>query len=242
MKSKTCHGVPKISNQFSNRPHTMAQIKEWSLSATTGCESESVVQGVNYTSDNQSTDDNSDANADDNSVDGNLDNVEDHNPADVSNDSGTNLHDHDDVDSENEHHMTGLECLADSGTHGREHTNTKTAEVHAIYTTFSVPLSHTMQNASLVSVQMNAKVRLKRFGQAGAEAIRKELHQIITLHVMSGCMPGSLSSEQKQKALRYLMFLKEKRCRCRCIKGQGCADGHKQQVYKTSRLKPVHQQ
>ena len=41
----------------------------------------------------------------------------------------------------------------------------------------------------------------------------------------------ALTREQKRAALRYLMFLKMKRCGR--IKGRGCADGRKQRVYKS---------
>ena len=52
------------------------------------------------------------------------------------------------------------------------------------------------------------------------------------LHDRNVCEPvhvKSLSSEQKNKALGYLMFLKQKGCGC--IKGRGCADGRKQRVW-----------
>jgi hypothetical protein len=48
---------------------------------------------------------------------------------------------------------------------------------------------------------------------------------------MDGCQAGDLSKEQKKAALKYLMFLKEKRCGK--IKGCGCADSRKQRLYKT---------
>eukprot|EP00957_Ditylum_brightwellii_P199568 15213248-Ditylum_brightwellii.AAC.1 len=41
------------------------------------------------------------------------------------------------------------------------------------------------------------------------------------------------TADQKYMALRYLMFLKEKRPRE--VKGRGCADGRKQRVYKTKK-------
>jgi hypothetical protein len=53
----------------------------------------------------------------------------------------------------------------------------------------------------------------------------------VVKNVMSGCNAHELTREQKKKALKYLMFLKEKRCGC--IKGGGCADGRKQRLYKT---------
>jgi hypothetical protein len=48
---------------------------------------------------------------------------------------------------------------------------------------------------------------------------------------MTGCRPSDLTQDHKTKALNYLIFLTEKRS-CK-IKGCGCADGHKQRLYKT---------
>ena len=48
---------------------------------------------------------------------------------------------------------------------------------------------------------------------------------------MHGWKSTKLSKDQRKATLRYLMFLKEKQCGK--IKGHGCADGRKQQVYKT---------
>jgi len=48
---------------------------------------------------------------------------------------------------------------------------------------------------------------------------------------MHGRKPNTLSTQQKRDALKYLMFLKEKRNGI--IKGRGCADRRKQRVYKT---------
>ena len=78
---------------------------------------------------------------------------------------------------------------------------------------------------------MSAKKGLKVFGKARANAIMKELEQILYWNVMYGVLPSQLNCKQKWAALKYLMFLKEKHCGK--IKGWGCADGHKQQVYKT---------
>ena len=44
-----------------------------------------------------------------------------------------------------------------------------------------------------------------------------------------------LTRDQKRAALRYLMFVKQKRCGK--IKGRGCTDGHEQKVYKTKEEK-----
>jgi len=48
---------------------------------------------------------------------------------------------------------------------------------------------------------------------------------------MHGKHAESLSREEKGAALKYLMFLKEKRCGR--IKGRESADGRKQQLYDT---------
>ena len=79
--------------------------------------------------------------------------------------------------------------------------------------------------------QMSAKRGLKLFGKDGADAIVSEMRQ---LHVRKTIKPvefTDLTREQKSCALRYLMFLKQKRCGK--IKARGCADGRKQRVYKT---------
>ena len=78
---------------------------------------------------------------------------------------------------------------------------------------------------------MSAKAGLRMFGAQGADALMKELKQLIVMNVMAGCDAHKLTREQKKKSLKYLMFLKEKRCGR--IKGRGCADGRKQRVYKT---------
>jgi hypothetical protein len=84
---------------------------------------------------------------------------------------------------------------------------------------------------SFVTAQMTAKAGLKHFGKDGADAIMVELEQLLYRKVMDGCKAGDLSKEQKKAALKYLMFLKQKRCGK--IKGRGCADGRKQHLYKT---------
>ena len=52
--------------------------------------------------------------------------------------------------------------------------------------------------------------------------------------IEKSCMeknPSTLTREEKRSALKYLMFLKQKRCGR--VKGRGCADGRKQRIYKT---------
>ena len=76
---------------------------------------------------------------------------------------------------------------------------------------------------SFITEQMSAKRGLKQFGTAGADAIMKELRQLVYREVMEGCKSGDLTTAQKEAALKYLMFLKQKRCGK--IKGCGCANG-----------------
>ena len=67
---------------------------------------------------------------------------------------------------------------------------------------------------------------MQAFGEKGEQAITKELQQI---HDMEGFQPKhwfDLTTEERSAALKYLMYLKEKRDGR--IKGRGCADGRKQ--------------
>jgi hypothetical protein len=82
-----------------------------------------------------------------------------------------------------------------------------------------------------VMTQHGIKKGLKLFGDAGVTAVLKELQQLHDRDVIEPMLAASLSSEEKQGALPYLMFLKKKRSGI--IKGRGCADGRKQRVYTT---------
>ena len=76
---------------------------------------------------------------------------------------------------------------------------------------------------------MNWKKGLKIFKEKGEEAISNELQQI---HDMEGFQPkhwDELTSEERAKALRYLMYIKENRDGR--VKGRGCADGRSQRLY-----------
>ena len=97
---------------------------------------------------------------------------------------------------------------------------------------FTMLMEHdSSEMLSFLTEQMSAKRGLKQFGTAGAEAIMKELKQIVYRKVMEGRKSGKLTTAQKKAALKYLMFLKQKRCGK--IKGRGCADGRKQRLYKS---------
>ena len=84
---------------------------------------------------------------------------------------------------------------------------------------------------NFLTKQMSAKKGLQQFGEAGADAIKKELEQLVYRKVMQGRSAGQLTTTQKKAALRYLMFLKQKRCGR--IKGRGCAAGRKQHLWKS---------
>ena len=84
---------------------------------------------------------------------------------------------------------------------------------------------------TMVTEQMLAKKGLRLFGQDGANAIKKELEQLVYRCVMHGKHQGQLTRKQCKSALKYLMFLKQKQCGR--IKARRCADGRKQCIYKS---------
>ena len=81
-----------------------------------------------------------------------------------------------------------------------------------------------------ITEQMSAKKGIKVFGKRGEDAITAEMQQLHYRNVIKPVHGKDLTREQKSKALRYLMFLKEKRCGR--IKGRGCADGRPQRLWK----------
>jgi Reverse transcriptase (RNA-dependent DNA polymerase) len=84
---------------------------------------------------------------------------------------------------------------------------------------------------SFLTEQMNVNKGLKQFGEKGADAVIEEMRQLHYRNVIKPVYRDSLTQEQRRKALRYLMFLKQKRCGK--IKARGCADGRPQRLYKT---------
>jgi hypothetical protein len=82
---------------------------------------------------------------------------------------------------------------------------------------------------NLATPQMSMRQGIKCFGEAGVQAVKKELKQVHDRSVMKACHKHNLTPEQRQEALAYLMFLKRKRCGT--IKGRGCADGRPQRRY-----------
>jgi hypothetical protein len=84
---------------------------------------------------------------------------------------------------------------------------------------------------SIILTQYNLKQGIKKFGDDGKAAVLVELQQLYNRDVMSPIGKFNLTAEGRKGALRYLMFLKEKRCGT--INGRGCADGRSQREYMT---------
>ena len=80
-----------------------------------------------------------------------------------------------------------------------------------------------------VMTQHNMKTGLKLFGEAGTDAVIKELRQLHEREALEPKNPDYMTKEEKRGALPYLMFLKQKRNGT--IKGRGCADGRRQRVF-----------
>jgi hypothetical protein len=80
-----------------------------------------------------------------------------------------------------------------------------------------------------VMTQHSMKRGLKEFGDAGVDAVLKELQQLHDRKVLEPRSADHLTGDEKHAALQYLMFLKKKRNGI--IKGRGCADGRKQRSY-----------
>jgi hypothetical protein len=79
-----------------------------------------------------------------------------------------------------------------------------------------------------VMTQFNMHRGIKEFGDEGINAVLKELQQLHDRGVLKPVLASSLSMDDRQCALAYLMFLKQKRDGK--IKGRGCADGRKQRL------------
>ena len=88
-------------------------------------------------------------------------------------------------------------------------------------------LHNTLTHIALT--QYGVKRGLKKFGESGIEAIKKEMLQLHDRNVLSPVNADELGIEGRRDALPYLMFLKQKRTGQ--IKGRGCADGRQQRLY-----------
>jgi hypothetical protein len=81
---------------------------------------------------------------------------------------------------------------------------------------------HPKVHAHVILTQMNIKQGLLTFGEKGSQAISKELKQLHDKGAITPIQRSDMTTEERKKALRYLMFLKEKRDGT--IKARGCAD------------------
>jgi Reverse transcriptase (RNA-dependent DNA polymerase) len=77
--------------------------------------------------------------------------------------------------------------------------------------------------------QHSMKAGIKRFGDQGTEAVKKELQQLHDRQVLVPMHWEQLTALERSRALGYLMFLKENTDGS--IKGRGCADGRPQRAY-----------
>ncbi|MDG7001629.1 MAG: hypothetical protein JRN15_21230, partial [Nitrososphaerota archaeon] len=101
----------------------------------------------------------------------------------------------------------------------------ESAEHHSV----SETTDEAKQETVLETPQMSMNQGIRMFGEAGVEAVKKEMQQLHDRQVMKAKQAKELTKEQKKEALAYLMFLKRKRGGK--IKGRGCADGRKQRAY-----------
>jgi hypothetical protein len=81
----------------------------------------------------------------------------------------------------------------------------------------------------LLMTQMTAKQGVKEFGDRAVEAIIKEFTQLNEKNVFQPKHFGSLTMEDRKKALRSITLIKEKRCGR--VKGRTVADGRPQRKY-----------
>ena len=112
-----------------------------------------------------------------------------------------------------------------------EYYNALFAGINVGHVFLSYDDEHTNQVFNFLTDQMSAKAVLKEFGEKGAASIMQELEQLLYRKVIVGQKASSLTSSQQKAALQYLIFLKEKHCGK--VKAWGCANGHKQCLYKT---------
>jgi len=69
----------------------------------------------------------------------------------------------------------------------------------------TLPKTH----AHIMMTQLNMGEGLKAYGEKGDEAIMKEIAQLHTRKALLPCDRNDMTYDERKKALRYLMFLKE---------------------------------
>ena len=134
-------------------------------------------------------------------------------------------------DRENREEVTSAESRPGQATHmvAEQGTSMCALEESAKHRSVLETIKESKQETVLETPQMNMNQGIKMFGEAGVEAVKKEMQQLHDRQVMKAKEAKELTREQKKEALAHLMFLKRK---CgRKIKGRGCADGRKQRAY-----------
>jgi hypothetical protein len=204
------------------------------------------IAGVNE----HDTDDNSVESNDDNSVESNANTVD--NPPSDESDTNSNGDSSDDSDSDfdpDTNHESDIDDDDDAVSkklHDSTPTHMSKEEMELKYGPrnnqhglrprhprdydHSMCLEHTMQDRDGITMTQHIMQKgLKKFGDPGIEAVLSELKQLHERNVLAPKKSDDLSQFDKKAALRYLMFLKQKRCGK--IKARGCADGRKQKAY-----------
>eukprot|EP00957_Ditylum_brightwellii_P085091 6469664-Ditylum_brightwellii.AAC.1 len=74
--------------------------------------------------------------------------------------------------------------------------------------------------------QYSLKQGLKKFQEAGENAVKEEFMQLHTKETFQSLAKDELTDEQRKSVLKSLMFITQKRCGR--VKARGCADGRKQ--------------
>jgi len=118
--------------------------------------------------------------------------------------------------------------------HPTKHTNnmsmTQTDDITGV-AGFDIVTIHPKIHGHVMLMQMNAKQGLMKYG---SQAILKELRQLHNTGAILPVRKDDMSYEERRKALKYLMFLKEKRDGT--IKAQGCTHGRPQRLLKRMRM------
>ena len=108
------------------------------------------------------------------------------------------------------------------------------AQIYAAIHKTGIPDNNNYMMSYLITTvltQHHVSKGLKIYGDQGEKAVLQELQQLHDRMVIEPMQTDKLDEKDKQNALQYLMFLKQKRDGR--IKGRGCADGRKQRVYMT---------
>ena len=93
----------------------------------------------------------------------------------------------------------------------------------------STCVDDTKPHLHVLIMQMSVKAGIKKFGKIVNDALSKELRRLHDRKAMVPIWKEDMTTEDRQKALRYLMFIKEKRDGA--VKARGCSYGRPQWDY-----------